>query len=252
MGAHNLLAWFFCLGVVLMCTSTRADNEGPTPPLGEYCPPQTYFNSVNCLFGTAPAQTEAFIYAEKFYHTPRPGGQLCGPLTTFEAPNCIFRHVPAGYEPFIYQNGWYVKPNARFLRVVADCPGGTSYDGTGCLYGAPPAGRHASIIQQHTSWVFGFSQYFAFNRNFGKSCGSVLAGSMEGGSGPWSGLGTHLCVFGRVPSTWDGFVRYDRWYISPRLAFNAGPWRVKTLPAEWPLRLATGLPCRRGPSSFGV
>lgn len=205
-----------CAAVLAAATGASAqsyDGNGPTPPVGEFCPPGSRYDGANCHFGSAPAGTNAFLWDGNFYHSPLPN-RACAAPATFDGANCFLRRVPSGYRPFIYRNGWYVGTNARFLRVIANCPERTTYDGTGCDRGAAPAGRTPLVL---------FRQ-FLFTRRLGQSCGALMAGA--------TGATPLYCSVGSVPKGYDGFAKNGRWYVKPKGTPVAGPWRVKTDPHE--------------------
>lgn len=202
------------LAALAMAGPTYSADNGATPRLGEYCPPGSTFDLVNCFFGKAPAGTNAFINQGGFYHSPLSSGSgqgPCPPNTTFDTVNCKLRLVPAGYQPFIYQNGWYVKPNARFSHTPPSCPPGYPFDGAGCLKAYPPPGRSAAISS-------GPTRFFIFNRNSGEVCGNTLAGS--------TAFSATACSLGPVPTTWTPFVAHNAWYVNPKIA--SGLWHVTT------------------------
>jgi hypothetical protein len=81
----------------------------PPPPSGDPCPAGGWFDTKNCLMGTAPAGTSAFLYTingvQKYYYTDLPGDScpyLPYPESRHDDANCFVTNVPAGVSPFIY------------------------------------------------------------------------------------------------------------------------------------------------------
>lgn len=72
------------------------------------------YDGANCKAGTAPEGTTAFIYNDRFYHTPLPGNVCPIPGSIFDGANCRVAKIPEGTVPFIYNNGWYVEPDHLF------------------------------------------------------------------------------------------------------------------------------------------
>ncbi len=128
-------------------TSTSAGSGAvPTsgPPTGELCAPGSNYDSVNCYFGTAPAGTTAFIWANNFYSTPLPGKKC--PVGWYDGANCFVRTIPSAYAGFIYQNNWYTGRNPHFIAESTKCPSDFTYDGANCYYKTAGAGMRAEVL----------------------------------------------------------------------------------------------------------
>ncbi len=74
------------------------------------CPGDPWFDGANCVVGTPPAGTTAFIYNDNFYYTPI--GCCTCPLdgSGFDDENCYVKPIPADRIGFIYNNTWYLHP----------------------------------------------------------------------------------------------------------------------------------------------
>jgi hypothetical protein len=67
------------------------------------------YDGANCLVGTPPSGTSAFIYRNRFYYTPVSGNQCPRPGSRFDGANCLVMSIPSNCDPFIWSNRWYVK-----------------------------------------------------------------------------------------------------------------------------------------------
>jgi hypothetical protein len=78
------------------------------------CPyPGSQWDTAHCWFGTPPAGTHAFIWANNFYYTPVAGNQCPLPGSQFDTANCFVRPIPPNAAGFIWSNMWYAEPVCR-------------------------------------------------------------------------------------------------------------------------------------------
>lgn len=73
------------------------------------CPKGGKYDGANCIVGSAPSGTKAFLYSNNYYYTPLPGNRCPVPGSRFDGANCFVQPAPKGTKPFIYANNWYYK-----------------------------------------------------------------------------------------------------------------------------------------------
>ncbi len=78
---------------------------------GKSCSYIGSYDGYNCYVGTAPEGTTAFIWNNRFYHSPLPGNVCPIPGSHFDGANCRVVAIPEGTTPFIWNNSWYVLPD---------------------------------------------------------------------------------------------------------------------------------------------
>jgi len=71
---------------------------------GNPCPPNTTWDTANCLVYDTPWGHQAFEYDNKWYVTPFP---KCPPNSTFDGANCLMCCPPCGKKAFEYNGKWY-------------------------------------------------------------------------------------------------------------------------------------------------
>ncbi len=82
-------------------------------PCTNQCPLLGGWDGANCLVGTPPVGTTAFIYQGSFYYTPVNVNQCPHPGSFLVGNGCFVQTPPPCSGPFIYQNRWYVGPVCR-------------------------------------------------------------------------------------------------------------------------------------------
>ena len=78
------------------------------PP--DQCPGDPWFDGANCLVGSPPTGTSAFIYNDNFYYTPIGCCECPLPGSWYDGVNCKVMDIPVYRIGFIYSNNWYLHP----------------------------------------------------------------------------------------------------------------------------------------------
>jgi hypothetical protein len=170
----------------------------------ECCPDGTFYDGLNCFYGTIPSGYSPFIFQNSFYVKPNcmisSDNNCCPAGYIFDGANCHSGiNFPENREGFIYENGFYVRPKCGDLRDC--CPRGPfKFDGANCFSGK-------KFPQGYIGFIYGNAFYVKPNCNVSTTNNCCPAGFTFDGANCHSGI--------TFPSGYTGFIYENGFYVEP-------------------------------------